>query len=248
MSTLLIAARNPLFILVVVVAVATGLLIHPWMLPLGLGVYVIAVLLASRDATLLSKAASQEKRKGLTSSTFRTIIDEIERSQREVERSLQQASGLVGDRITQTVAPQTRELVDKAHTLAQRGQAIEEYLVRVNYSQLQNQINNIDARIDGTTDAYTVDQLQGTRKAFVEQLNSARVLETYIGRIKSQLENIDANLDAIPAQILRLHASDVDSSMASAQVAQNLSDLNADMSAFVTMLDSALGQTSAGVA
>lgn len=246
MSTLLVAARNPLFVLVIVVAGATGLLIHPWLLPLGLVVYVASVILASRDAALLSQVAGQAKRRGLTSSTFRAVMEEIERSQQEVEQALKQAGGVVAERLSQTVAPQTRELVDKAHTLAYKGQDIEAYLVRVNYYQLQNQINDLDARMQRTTDAYTIDQLQGTRKALVEQLDNARVLETYIGRIRSQLENIDANLDAIPAQILRLRASDVDASMASSQVAQNLSDLNADMSAFVSMLDTALGQTSAG--
>jgi hypothetical protein len=69
------------------------------------------------------------------------------------------------------------------------------------------------------------------------------VLETYIGRVVSQLDNIDANLDSMPAHFARMRASDVDASIASSEVARNLDNLNADMHAFVGMLDTALNQT-----
>lgn len=49
----------------------------------------------------------------------------------------------------------------------------------------------------------------------------------------------------MPAQILRMRASDVDAQMMSSQVANQISDLNNDMQAFVSVLDSAIGQTSA---
>jgi uncharacterized protein (DUF342 family) len=99
--------------------------------------------------------------------------------------------------------------------------------------------------VQRTTDQYTIDQLRSTREALETQLENAKVLETYIGRIKSQLDNIDANLDTMPPQLMRMRASDVDASMASSQVAQHLSDLSADMSAFVSVLDNALDQTRA---
>lgn len=243
MNTLLIAARKPMHVLVLAVAIVTGLIVHPWLLPLGLMTYLLAVVLTSRDDSLLTAAASHQQRKGLQSPTFLAKIKEIERSQEQVEQSLKRVGGAVAQRLAQSVIPQTRELLDRAYILARKGQDIEHYLTMVNPTQLQNQINEIDARIDRTTDQYTLDQLEGTRKALVEQRNSVQALQTYIGRITSQLENIDANLDTMPAQFMRMRASDVDASMASSQVAQHLSDLNADMGAFLTMLDTALDQT-----
>jgi hypothetical protein len=250
MSTLLIAARQPLYIAVLVVAILTGLTIHMGLLPLGVLVYLLSVGIASRDASLLARvsqrqqqAAMRERRKGLTSPTFVAKIEEIERSKTAVDRALKKTGGAVADRLGKTVLPQTRSLVDQAYTLARKGQDIEHYLAMVNPFELQQQINQLDIRIQHTTDNYTINQLQGTRKALVEQLDSARALETYIGRITSQLDNIDANLDAMPAQLLRMRASDVDASMASSQVEKHLSDLNADMDAFVNVLDTALDQT-----
>jgi uncharacterized protein YukE len=247
MNTLLMAARQPLFIVVLVVAALTGLLIYPWMFPLGLLVYILAVTIASRDTDLVLKvtqrermAELREKRKGLTSQTFLAKIEQIERAQEEVERSLRRTGGAVAARLSQSVEPQSRALVEQAYTLARKGQDIERYLSQINPHQLQTQINQLDIRIEHTSDDYTREQLESTRKALVEQLNSAGALQTYIGRITSQLDNIDANLDAMPAQFMRMRASDVDSSTASSQVAQHLSDLNADMTAFVNVLDSAL--------
>jgi archaellum component FlaC len=246
MNTLLVAARKPLLLAVPVVAIITGLLVHPWMLPLGIVVYVVSVLLASRDASLLQASQQRKRREGITSPLFAAKISEIERSQQEVERALARVGGPVAARLSQSVQPQTRALVEQAYTLARKGQDIERFLSRVNDQHIQKQIDQIDARIDKSTDQYTIDQLQGTRKALVEQLNSAQVLQTYIGRINSQLDNIDANLDAMPAQFLRMRASDVDANMASEEVANHLNDLNADMTAFVGMLDTALHQTQAG--
>jgi chromosome segregation ATPase len=240
MSSLLIAARQPLHIVVLLVALLTGVLVTPWMLPLGIGVYVLAVGLASRDASLLADVAAKERRKGLSDPRFLDRINRIEHSRAEVERSLKRAGGAVASRLGQNVLPQTTHLVEQAYTLANKGQAIEQYLARVNPTQIQNQINSIDARIESTTDQYTIKKLESTREALVEKRDSMQALQTYVGRINSQLDNIAANLDTMPAQIMRMRASDVDTTMASSQVTQYLSDLNADMDAFVTMLDTAL--------
>jgi archaellum component FlaC len=245
MNTLLVAARQWLFIAVLVVAVITGLAVDIYLLPAGVIVYIAAVVIASRDSELLAAATRKEQRRGLTSPTFLSKIASIEHAQNETERSLHKAGGALAQRLTRSVEPQTRQLVEQAYTLARKGQAIEQYLSRVNRTQLQNQIDQIDLRISNTSDQYTIDQLEGTRKALVEQKESADILNTYIGRINSQLDNILANLNAMPAQIMRMRASDVDASMASDQVARHLSEMNADMQAFVGMLDTALDKTSA---
>jgi chromosome segregation ATPase len=194
------------------------------------------------------QAVQSANRQRITSPTFRAKITEIERSQAEVVKALRRTGGPVAARLSSSLEPQTRELVEQAYTLAQRGQDIEHYLTHFNRRTLQEQINQLDKRVQRTSDQYTIDQLRSTREALEQQLEHAQVLETYIGRIKSQLDNIDANLDTMPPQLMRMRASDADASMASSQVAQHLSDLNADMSAFVSVLDNALDKTRAGAA
>lgn len=248
MNALLTTARQPLHIAVLLVAIITGLLVEGWLLPLGILVYVAAVFVASRDPVLQVQATQSANRAKITSTTFRARLTEIERSQGEVIKALHRTGGAVAARLSPSLESQTRELVEQAYTLAQRGQDIEYYLSRFSRRTLQHQINQIDQRMQRTTDQYTIDQLRSTRGALEQQLEHAKVLETYIGRIKSQLDNIDANLDTMPPQLMRMRASDADASMASSQVAQHLSDLNADMTAFVSVLDNALDQTRAGAA
>lgn len=244
MGTITVAARQPLFLAVLVVSLITGLVISPWLLS-GLLVYAAAVFLASRDTTLLEQHEQREKRQGITSTTFLSKLNQIEQADAQVERAIAGASGALKQTLETSLGPQTDELVNQAYTLARKGQTIEAYLAQMNPAHLNRQIEDIASRIQKTSDEYTRDQLEGTHQALIGQRDSARVLDTYIGRITSQLDNIQANLSAMPAQILRMRASDVDAMTVSQQVASQLSDLNSDMQAFVHVLDSAIDQSTA---
>jgi hypothetical protein len=236
------AARRPLALLVLVVAVAAGLTIALWLLPLGLLVYGAVVFLLSHDAELVA-LAQRPTRPRLSSQTFRGQLDAIERTQQEIGRSVAQATGALG-RLLLPIGDQARELTSQAYTLCDKGQIIENYLATSNQRALQDQINAIDLRIAATQDQYTLQQMHETRQALVERQQNARDLETYIGRINAQLQNISANLDNVLAETVRLRTADVVSAdTATNQVAQRLSDLKADMDAFQRVLDTAITQT-----
>jgi DNA repair exonuclease SbcCD ATPase subunit len=243
MTNLLHAARQPLNLAVLVAALLGGLFSALWLLPLGLVIYCVVIVLAARDPAMSSVVQNSARIAAvskITSPTFRAMIDDIDRSQREVERSASQAEPALA-RLLGNVASQTRELVNQAHELAGKGQAIETYLATINYRQIQDQIDRIDTQIANTTDTYTLQQLQETRKALVDRQSNAQALETYIGRINAQLQNIDANIDNVLAETLRLRTADaVSANSASNQVADRLRDLNADMDAFQKVLDTAL--------
>ena len=245
MGTIVAAARKPLFLAVLAVAVFTGLLVSRILFVVGLIVYVVAVLLAAQDRSMIEQQQLRTKRRGLTSQTFLYKITLIELAEREVRKTIEDAGSDLRRMLQATLEPQTRELVDQSYQLAQKGQQIEQYLQRANLAGLNQRINELQQRIKNTSDQYTREQLEQTYKALVGQRDSAQALQTYIGRITSQLENILANVQAMPAQILRMRASDVDAQMMSSQVANQISDLNNDMQAFVSVLDSAIGQTSA---
>ncbi len=247
MQNVLLAARQPLALMVLVAAVFTGLTVTIWMLPVGLLAYATAVFLAARDPSLAVSAQRSAAFARLTSPTFRAVIEEIDRSQREVEKSVARTEGALL-RLLQPVVKQTGELVEQAHELARKGQVIEQYLTTINHQQLRSQIDQIDAQLARVTDSYTIQQLQETRKALVDRQSNAQALGTYIGRINAQLQNIDANLDNVLAETVRLRTADaVSYDSSSNQVADRLRDLNADMDAFQKVLDTALVQSGAGV-
>ncbi len=238
------AARRPLALLVLAVAIAAGLVVAIWLLPLGLLAYALMVFLLARDPEL-QDLARRPARPRLSSPTFRSQLDAIERTQREIERSVGQAGGAL-ERLLQPIGEQARELVEQAYILCDKGQIIERYLATTNQHALQDQINAVNQRLAATHDPYTHQQLLETRQALAERQDHARDLETYIGRILAQLQNISANLETVLAETIRLRTADaVGADTATNQVAQRLSDLKNDMDAFQRVLDTALSQTGA---
>jgi DNA repair exonuclease SbcCD ATPase subunit len=142
------------------------------------------------------------------------------------------------------IGDQARELVQQAYTLCDKGQVIERYLSSSNPRALQDQLNSTDQRLAATQDPYTRQQLQEARDALAERQQHARDLDTYIGRIVAQLQNISASLDNVLAETVRLRTADaVSADTATNQVAQRLSDLKNDMDAFQRVLDTALTHT-----
>jgi chromosome segregation ATPase len=248
MNDMLTAARQPLNLLVLVVAVLVGLTVANWLLVVGVLAYLVAVFLTARDPATGVAAQRSARRASIAkinSPTFRAILNEIDTSQREIERSIAQTSGPLA-RLLGGVKTQTGDLVDQAHELARKGEIIEQYMKTINLAQLQTQIAHLDGQIARTHDTYTLQQLQETKRALVDRQSNASALQTYIDRINAQLQNIDANLDNVLAETVRLRTADtVSANSASNQVAERLRDLNADMDAFQRVLDTALVQTGA---
>lgn len=239
-----LAASRPLALIVLVLALAAGLTVALWLLPLGLLAYAAMVFLAAHDPELMA-LAQRAPRPHLSSPTFRAQLDAIERTQQEIVRSVAQATGPLG-RLLAPIGDQAHDLVAQAYTLCEKGQIIERYLATTNQRALQDQINTLDHRLATTQDPYTQQQLQETRQALIERQGNARDLETYVGRILAQLQNISANLDNVLAETVRLRTADaVSADTATNQVAQRLSDLKSDMDAFQRVLDTAMTQTGA---
>jgi hypothetical protein len=238
------AARRPLALLLLLVALTAGLTVALWLLPLGLAAYGAVVYLLARDPALVT-LAQRPARPRLSSATFRSYLDTIERTQQEIGRSVGQAGGALA-RLLAPIGDQARELLSQAYLLCDKGQIIESYLASGNPRALHDQINAIDRQLAATSDSYTRQQVEQTRQALLERQQHARDLETYIGRIVAQLQNISANLDNVLAETVRLRTADaVSADTATNQVAQRLSDLKADMDAFQQVLDTAITQTGA---
>jgi predicted transcriptional regulator len=233
------AARRPLAILVLLAAIAGGLLLFWWLFPLGLLAYGLMVFLVGRDPA--TAAASQRvQRPRLSSASLRAQIAAIERTQQEIRRSVAQTEGPVRRLLTR-IDDQAGDLVEQSYQLCERGQVLEGYLTRVNLGDIQQRIAATDRQIAATADAYTLQQLQETRAALAEKQRNAAELATYNGRIVAQLQNIHANLDNVLAETVRLRTADaMAADSATNQVAQRLADLKSDMDTFQRVLDTAL--------
>ncbi|NJM07768.1 hypothetical protein HC891_18640 [Candidatus Gracilibacteria bacterium] len=148
------AARDPLNVLVLVVAIVVGLTVANWLFVVGMLAYGAAVLLTARDpatGVAAQRSARRASAAKISSPTFRAIIGEIDTSQREIERSIAQTSGALA-RLLAGVKTQTGELIDQAHELARKGEIIEQYLKTINPAQLQSQVAHIDGQIARTHD------------------------------------------------------------------------------------------------
>lgn len=235
----LYAAQRPLALVVLVVAILAGLNIYLWLLPVGLLAYGLMVFLNGRDPDMIT-ASQRPPRPRLTSSTFRSRIKALERTQREIQHSVRQSGGSVKN-LLERINDQALELVDEAYRLGDKGQVIERYLRQINLAHLQQRINDTDRQIAASADGYTIQQLQETRRALAEKQRNAADLTTYIGRIQAQMQSIQANLDNVLAETVRLRTADVVSAdVLTNQVAQRLTDLQSDMKAFQLALDGAI--------
>jgi hypothetical protein len=245
MSHILTAARQPLALVVLVVSFVSGITLAIWLLPLGLLAYIMMVALAASDSSFVTRSTRSAARANIRNRTFRDLLAEIDRSQRAVQDSIDQATGPI-KRLLEPIGEQTQQLVDQAHMLANKGQIIEAFLAQMDYAKLRQQIDKIDEKIEQTTDTYTIQQLEETRKALVNRRKNAQDLETFIGRITAQLQNIDANLDNTLSETIRLRTADaISANSSSNQIADHLSNLNADMSAFRQVLDTTMLQSGA---
>ena len=241
------AARQPLALAVLVVAIVAGFTVALWLLPLGLLAYAAMVYLGARDPQLASQPAPlpRPSRPRLSSPALRTQLDVIERSQQEIARSTSAAGGALA-RLLMPIVEQSRELVEEAYILSDKGQTIERYLAGVDARAIEREIDGLGRQMQLTQDSYTHDQIEQTLAQRQEKLNNVRDLETYNGRIVAQLQHIAASLDNVLADTVRLRTADAASAdSATNQVARRLSDLKSDMDTFQKVLDTALSQSGA---
>ncbi|GAA5528409.1 VirB3 family type IV secretion system protein [Herpetosiphon gulosus] len=238
-----VAATKPLPLIVLAVGVVMALTIYPWLIVVAIIAYGLMVWMLANDPNILVQKQEAPKLAKITSLTFQSHLEAIDRTRREIVRSTNVTAGPL-QRLLQPIADQANELFQQAHGLADKGQLIEQYLQTSQPHGLQPQIDSLDQRIAMTKDSYTVDQLKETRAALIDRQQNAQALATYYDRITAQLQNIAANLDNVLAETVRLRASEAASATQTSQeVAERLSNLNADMDAFQHVLEGAMSQS-----
>jgi hypothetical protein len=236
MQKLVSSLRHPLFITVLLAAVAAGLTLTPWLLPIGL---IVAAVLLRELLTAPAGLPAADVPK-ITNPLFKTRVDKIDALQREIERSIRAAHGPIA-RALAGIAAQTRQLVEQAHHLAARGEVIDAALKANQPYALQDRIDQINAQLQATGDDYTRSQLEETRRSLQGQLEQTRGLHTYIERINAQLTRIDAALGEILVQTVSVRTSDAAAADAlGGEVSDSLRNVRIDMDSFQQVLDTAM--------
>jgi hypothetical protein len=244
MKTFALAARHPLALAVLSGAIAAGLLVAIWLLPLGLLVYGAMVALTARDPRMEARAARPERPR-VIAPAFKQPLDQIEQSGREIERLVGETKGPLA-RLIGPIAEQARELLTQSYGLAQKGSVIDQFLASTQPGKVRQQIAEVDGQLPRVSDDYTRQQLEETRQALLEQENNIAALHTYRERIVAQLNNVAANLSRVYTDTLRLRAAEAtDVTSESGEVAERLSNLTADVDAFQQVLEGAIGQAGA---
>ena len=242
---LLLAARHPLVLFVVLVMLGTGIFVDWRALPVGIVALGLMIWFTAGDPSLITAPTERPKLAKITSRAFQAHLDAIDRTREQIARSTNSAAGPLL-KLLQPIADQANKLYAQANGLASKGQIIEQYLHTASDQQLQGQINELDRRISGTSDTYTRDQLIETRAALIDRQHNSQALATYYDRITAQLLNISANLENVLAETVRLRASQgASASTTSTEVTEQLRNLNADMDAFQHVLEGALSQSGA---
>lgn len=234
-----IASYQPWAIAILVAAIASGLLITWWLLPLGLVLYLVCIVLLSRDQTIRIQA-NQPLRPNLRSKALRDKLNKIEQAHKNIKSQIDQVSGPM-QRLLTPIAEQTQDLVHQAYNLCQTGEILEQYLAQTQTSNNNNELADLQQRYNATNDAYTRDQLKEAMEAVRERAQNAADLKTYSDRTKAQLQNISASLENVLAETIRLRTADAaHANAATSQVTQRLSELKIDMDTFQQVLDTAL--------
>lgn len=199
------ATFRPGNLFILAIAVAAGVLIALWLLPVGLIAYVamVALTMTERPPVGTPQATSAHR---VESAAYQQQLDLITQTQAKIAASVAAAEGPLRPALERVTA-QVDSIVDEAYTLADKGQTIVTYLQGINLHDLNVQLSRVEAQVDAATDPELRKQYQETRGAVAERLKNAQALGTYRERIGAQLDNITANLDNVLAETVRLRAA-----------------------------------------
>jgi hypothetical protein len=235
------AAARSMNVLILLAAIAAGLTIALWLLPVGLVAYVALVALTWLDPEVAKEEQSRPRQiRPPRGTPFQAQLDAIEKAHAQIGQSVGSAQGPLRSSL-ERVTSQVDSIVEEAYALAVKGQTVVAYLQQTNMADLKAQQVRLENQLKTTSDSMLRQQYQETRDAVAERLKNAQALGTYHQRIIAQLENICANLDNVLAETVRLRAAPaVDATLNTDSVSARLADVRADMDALGHMLDSAL--------
>jgi len=179
-SPLVTGLFHPLNLAMLGLAGFAGLVTAWWLFPLGLLLWLGMVVAVSRDRSL--RFSHEMHRRAPIAQRFQRTFDRIERAQVSVFNSLASAPGRTRKAL-QPVQDELEALTNQAHRLCRRMTALENYrLVSESTSNLQAELQQIDAAIEEAGDLLVKQQYEESRRALLERIAKLRLVASDPGR------------------------------------------------------------------
>ena len=230
-SPLLTGLIHPLNLLTLGLAVFAGLVATWWLFPVGVLCWVIMVIAVSRDPSL--RISHEMQRRAPLAQRFQRYFDRIERAQVGVFNSLSTAPAPVR-RTLQPVQAEIDMLTNLVYALCKRLTVLENYrLVSQSRSDLETDLQQIEAKINGTEDSLTKREYEESRRSLQERLSKLQTVSTQLDRVEAQLMSLSNEMDGIVTEVIRLQAmGHKESARFVSALAQKLREQAAQLKAF----------------
>jgi hypothetical protein len=187
------------------VAVFAGLLSAWWLFPVGIVLWVIMVLLVSRDRALRFNA--QMQRREPLAQRFQRHFDRIERAQVSIFNTLSSSSSVL-QRVLRPIEIEVNALTEAAYDLCRRMTALENYrLVSQSQTDLAGERAHIDQLIAETGSPELRQDYEASRQALQERLDRLEDVGRQLDRVEAQLLGLIGEMDGVVSEIVRLQAA-----------------------------------------
>jgi hypothetical protein len=185
-------------------AVFAGLVAAWWLFPIGLLLWLIMVVIVSRDPSL--RISHEIHSRESIAQRFQRYFDRIERAQVSVFNSLSSAPGRTRKAL-RPIQEELEALTDQAYRLCRRMTALENYrLVLESTSDLQADLQQIDEAIDKTTDPMVKEQYEDSRRTLLERKAKLKLVASDLDRVEAQLLSLANEMDGVVTEVIRLQA------------------------------------------
>lgn len=205
-SPYVIAFLNPLNLAMLALAVAAGLCAAWWMFPLGLILWGVLWVSSARQPSL-RVALKDEARTGALSARFQTVFDDARKAQVRLLNALAASDGARQGAL-EPVRAAVEALTDEIYTVCERSTAAENFArVGTSGDQLKQERALAVLELESTADLALKAEKQQALAALDGRIASLQAMDSTLKRIETQCRAATNDLNAVLADVLRVHAS-----------------------------------------
>jgi predicted nuclease with TOPRIM domain len=201
-SPFVTAVFHPLNLMILVLAVAAGLVAAWWLFPLGLLVWLLMVVILSRDPSFRLVHTTQNR--APLAYRFQTHYDRVKRAQISLYNAINSLDSSLQSAL-QPVLNALNNLVDEVYNLCQRMTALENYrTVSIANANLQSDLDQLTEKINHATDPAVKQEYESAMKAMQERISKLNEAAARLDRVDAELGGLVSELNTQVTEILRL--------------------------------------------
>ncbi|MGD8464556.1 MAG: hypothetical protein PVI09_11875 [Anaerolineae bacterium] len=204
-SPIVTGLRHPLNVLMLGLAVLAGLVAAWWLFFLGVALWLVMVLVVSRDPSL--QISHKMKSRTPLAPRFQRYFDRIERAQISVFNSLSSAPSHTR-RALEPVQEELEALTVQVHALCKRMTALENYrVVSESTSSLKSDLAKIDDALANSGDPLVKQEYEESRRVLLERMAKLKIVSSELERVEAQLLGLATEMDGLVTEVIRLQAA-----------------------------------------